>query len=124
MYKSLKSIQINISNCAVVETFHETRHRLGNGGLEVFDELVRVLVQELVHGLCKTVGFSAEQVLHLDVEPAQLNSDVWITIDDKSAILNFKLSNPIDSGEINYEKWQWFYHIYYLSYFTVIFYHT
>ena len=80
---SFKSIKINIGHGRVVESLHEARDRLGNCRLEVFDELVGVLVEELVNSFGQAVSLSSEQVVHLDVETAQLDCDVWISIDDQ-----------------------------------------
>ena len=80
---SFKSIKINIGHGRVVESLHESRDRFGNSWLEVFDELVGVLVEELVNSFGQAVSLSSEQVVHLDVETAQLNCDVWISIDDQ-----------------------------------------
>jgi len=44
----LEYTNINVPDGTVVETLEEARDGLGNGRLEVLDELVSVLVEELV----------------------------------------------------------------------------
>ena len=60
----LEHTDVDVADGAVVETLQEAGDGLGDGGLEVLDELVRVLVQELVHGLGELVGLQCRLVLH------------------------------------------------------------
>ena len=60
----LEHTDVDVADGAVVETLQEAGDGLGDGGLEVLDELVRVLVQELVHGLGQLVSLQCHLVLH------------------------------------------------------------
>ena len=60
----LEHTDVDVTDGAVVETLQEAGDGLGDGGLEVLDELVRVLVQELVYGLGQLVSLQCHLVLH------------------------------------------------------------
>ena len=77
----LEHADVDVADRAVVETLEEAGDGLGDGGLEVLDELVRVLVQELVHGLGQLVSLQCHLVLSIYVDnirvAIQIYTDIW-----------------------------------------------
>ena len=77
----LEHADVDVADSAVVETLEEAGDGLGDGGLEVLDELVRVLVQELVHGLGQLVSLQCHLVLSIYVDnirvAIQIYTDIW-----------------------------------------------
>ena len=77
----LEHTDVDVADGAVVETLEEAGDGLGDGGLEVLDELVRVLVQELVHGLGQLVSLQCHLVLSIYVDnirvAIQIYTDIW-----------------------------------------------
>ena len=77
----LEHADVDVADRAVVETLEEAGDGLGDGGLEVLDELVCVLVQELVHGLGQLVSLQCHLVLPIYVDnirvAIQIYTDIW-----------------------------------------------
>merc|ERR1711971_193224 len=94
----LEKTDIDVPHGTIVESLEEPGHRLGDGGLEVLDELVGVLIEELVHGLGQLVGLAIEQVVHLDVEAADVDCDVGILVNDDPVVSDVELRLPCHSG--------------------------
>jgi len=94
----LEYTNINVPDGTVVETLEEARDGLGNGRLEVLDELVSVLVEELVDSLGKLISLAVEQILHFDVETANINSDVRIFVNNNPVVPDVKLGLASDGG--------------------------
>ena len=94
----LEETDIDVPHGSIVESLEEPGHRLGNGGLEVLDELVGVLIEELVHGLGQLVGLAVEQVVHLDVEATDVDCDFGILVNDDPVVSDVELRLPCHGG--------------------------
>merc|ERR1719468_1398962 len=83
-----KNRRINILYSLVVHINGQSGNLRCDLRAKIFNKSVRVVVQELGNCTCQLGCLSTEKVFQLDVQLANLHLDIWLSVDEKSAVLD------------------------------------